>query len=136
MSKPNDIELYNIVKQIANKVFKTNKGLYRSMYIQKLYKSLNGTYDKPKPKNTKSSIWLREKWVDLNNPIYKNNKIIGYRKCGSKNTQNNLYPLCRPSIKVNKHTPILYQSISKKRINMVNKKKQTLKNKGNIKWYN
>ena len=35
MSKPNDIELYNAVKEIANKTFKAKTGIYRSMFISK-----------------------------------------------------------------------------------------------------
>ena len=134
MSKPNDIELYNLVKQIANKTFKAKTGMYRSMFISKYYRLLGGTYDKPKPKNSKSSIWLQEKWIDLNQPIKKKNKIIGYERCGNKNTQNDKYPLCRPSVVINKDTPKTYQSISKSRINKVNKQKQILKDKGNIKF--
>lgn len=134
MSKPKNIELYNIVKNIANIIFKAKTGMYRSMYISKLYTNLGGVYDKPKPKNSKSSIWLREKWIDLNNPIKQNGKIIGYQKCGSKNIQNDKYPLCRPSRIINKDTPQIYQSISKKRIKEVNKRKQLLKDSGNIRF--
>ena len=132
MSKPNNIDLYNLVKLIANEKFKSRSGIYRSMFISKYYKLLGGTYDKPKPKISKIQNWLDEKWIDLNQPIKKNNKIIGYERCGNKNTQNNLYPLCRPSRVINSDTPQTYQTISKSKISKVNKEKQILRNQGNI----
>jgi hypothetical protein len=70
----------------------------------------------------------------VNQPIYKNNKIIGYEKCGNKNTQNNLYPLCRPTRRIDKETPLILQNIDKVTLKRVNKEKQKLQNKGNIKF--
>lgn len=132
MAKPLDKDLYEKIKLMANKVFNNNKGIYRSLWISKKYTELGGVYDKPKPKKTKFDIWHSEKWVDLNNPIKENNKIIGYNKCGSKNIQNNLYPLCRPSQVIDKNTPQTYQTINKKKIAKVNAQKQILKQSGNI----
>jgi len=133
MSKPLDLNLYNKVKEMANKVFKSPTGIYRSMWISRKYTELGGLYDKPKSKS-KVDRWLSEKWVDLNQPIKQNNKIVGYKKCGTKNTQNNLYPLCRPSKRITKESPEAYQTIEKKIIDKANKLKQILKNKGNTKF--
>lgn len=133
MSKPLDLNLYNKVKEMANKVFKSPTGIYRSMWISRKYTELGGLYDKPKSKS-KVDRWLNEKWVDLNQPIIRDKQIVGYKKCGTKNTQNNLYPLCRPSKRITKESPEAYQTIEKKIIDKANKLKQILKNKGNTKF--
>jgi len=77
---------------------------------------------------------LDEKWIDINNPILKNNKIIGYNKCGSVNKQNMLYPLCRPTVKVSDDSPKLFKDIDTDVIKRVNKQKQRIKNTGNIRF--
>lgn len=128
--KPVDTELYNKVKQMANEKFDAPTGAYRSMWIVKTYKSMGGRYDTPKPKESKLTDWQKEHWIDLNQPKAGG----GYEKCGHPNTQNDKYPLCRPSKEVNEHTPTLYQNISKNRIEEVNKEKQMIKNRGNIKF--
>jgi hypothetical protein len=132
MSKPLDLDLYNKVKEMANKKFKSPTGIYRSMWISKRYTDLGGLYDKPKSK-TKSKVvrWLDEKWVDMNQPILRDKQIVGYKKCGTPNKQNNLYPLCRPSKRITKDSPKTYQEIGKKKIEKANKLKQILKNEGN-----
>jgi hypothetical protein len=130
MAKPTDTALYNKIKLMANDVFDSPTGIYRSMWIQKQYKAAGGEYDKPKT-NSKTKRWLKEEWIDLNQPIKKVNKIMSYRKCGSKNTQNNLYPLCRPSKTISKDTPRTYQTIDPKDIKKANRKKQILRNTGN-----
>jgi|LakMenEpi03Aug12_release.lakeMendotaPanAssembly.Ray.scaffolds.fasta_scaffold06411_12 hypothetical protein len=133
MAEPVDKELYERIKQMANKVFKSPTGIYRSAYISKMYVNAGGEYTSKK-KNSKFDKWISEVWLDLNNPIKQGNKIIGYHKCGSKNTQNNLYPLCRPSVRIDKDTPMIYQDIDKETIKKVNKQKQIIKNKGNIRF--
>lgn len=133
MGEPIDTELYNIIKQMANKVFKSPTGIYRSAWISKMYIRAGGRYTTKKT-NSKFDKWISERWIDVNQPIYKNNKIIGYEKCGNKNTQNNLYPLCRPTRQISNKTPLLFQDIDKKIIKKVNKEKQIIKNTGNIKF--
>jgi hypothetical protein len=132
MGEPIDTELYDMIKQMANKVFKSPTGIYRSMWISRMYRKAGGRYADVKT-NSKIKKWLMERWIDTNQPIYKNNKIIGYKKCGSKNTQNNLYPLCRPTRQM-KDTSLLFQNIDKENLKRVNKQKQIVKNKGNIKF--
>jgi hypothetical protein len=131
MSIPKDKKLYNNIKTMANSVFDNNKGIYRSMWIVKKYKQMGGEFEN-KEKNSDVDRWISEKWIDLNQPIKKDNKIVGFEKCGTKNTKNNLYPLCRPSKRINNKTPKLYQELNKNAIEEANKKKQIVKNKGNI----
>jgi hypothetical protein len=133
MAEPIDKQLYENIKQMANQVFKAPTGIYRSAWISKMYVRAGGRYT-TKKKNSKFDKWISEKWIDLNQPIKKNNKIIGYQKCGHKNTQNNLYPLCRPSKIIDKDTPKIYQNIDKETIKRVNKEKQIKKDKGNIRF--
>jgi hypothetical protein len=133
MAEPVDKELYERIKQMANKVFKSPTGIYRSAWISKMYVRAGGEYTSKK-KNSEFDKWISEVWIDLNNPIKQGNKIIGYNKCGSKNTQNDLYPLCRPSVRIDEDTPMIYQDIDKETIKKVNKQKQIIKNKGNIRF--
>jgi hypothetical protein len=113
MVKPTNIKLYNYVKSLANKKFKSPSGIYRSAWIVKEYKKRGGIYTGIKNKNTGLTRWFREKWIDLNN----HNK-----KCGSSNTK--LYPLCRPTIRITKNTPKIFQELSKRSINNAKKLKK------------
>ena len=130
MARPNNQELYNKIKSKANTVFDSPTGLYRSAWIIKEYKKAGGTFDKPKPAHTKIGQWLRDNWVDLNQPKAGG----GYEKCGHKNIQNNKYPLCRPMYKVNESSPKTLNELSKSSIDRANKEKQVLKNKGNVRF--
>ena len=129
MSEPTNRELYNKIKQKANKKFKSPTGAYKSMYIVKEYKKAGGQYDRPKPTTSKLSNWRKENWIDLNQPKAGG----GYERCGHPN-QGGKYPLCRPSKQITEHTPRLYQTIKKRDIDKVNRQKQIIKNKGNIKF--
>jgi hypothetical protein len=133
MSVPIDKQLYDDVKKMANSVFKAPTGIFRSMWIKREYIKRGGLYEKRKS-SSKIKRWLNEKWININNPIIKNDKIVGYKKCGEKNTQNNLYSLCRPTVRVSKDTPKLFQDISKYDIERINKQKQILRNKGKVKF--
>jgi hypothetical protein len=129
MPQPVNKELYERVKEMASKKFEARTGAYRSMWIVKKYKELGGTY-RDDGGSKKLQTWRKEKWIDLNQP----KEGGGYEVCGHKNTQNNKYPLCRPSKTINKDTPKKYQDISKSNIRSVNLAKQRIKNKGNVKF--
>ena len=129
MPEPANKELYARAKAEINKIYGTKTSAYRSMALIKKYKSMGGTY-RDDGGSKKTTRWRKEKWVDLNQP----KEGGGYHVCGHKNTQNNKYPLCRPSKTVSSETPKKYQDISQSRIATVNLKKQKLKNKGNIKF--
>jgi hypothetical protein len=129
MPEPANKELYAKAKAAINQTYGTKTSAYRSMALIKKYKSMGGTY-RDDGGSKKTTRWRKEKWVDLNQP----KEGGGYHVCGHKNTQNNKYPLCRPSKTVSSETPKKYQDISQSRIATVNLKKQKLKNKGNIKF--
>jgi hypothetical protein len=134
-SQPKDTNLYNKVKNLANKKFKSKTGVYRSSWIVREYKRRGGKYTLSKPKNSGLKRWYKEKWVDLNRPI-KNSKgkVIGYKSCGRSNQSSKKYPLCRPSKRVSPKTPKTYKELSKKSLMRAKKQKSLIKNKGNIKF--
>lgn len=126
MSQPLNKELYEKAKQMANKTYGTHTSAFRSMAISRNYMKMAGKYSGRK--SSKLERWRKEGWVDLNQPNGKG----GYYPCGHKNTQNDKYPLCRPSKTVNKDTPKKYQDISSDRIRKANEDKQRVRGSGNI----
>ena len=108
MSQPKNKKLYNSVLQMAKEKFKSPSGIYRSAWIVKEYKKLGGTYIGTSHPNQGLKRWFREKWIDLNRPIKKSGKIIGYEQCGRKSSAGK-YPLCRPSVRITKNTPKTYK---------------------------
>lgn len=137
---PIDVKLYNKIKLLADKKFIVPTSIYKSSWIVREYKKAGGRYAESSQTGNKSKgidnigglkRWYLEKWVDLNRPIYKNGKIIGYQPCG-RNVNTKVYPLCRPSIRINSKTPKTYQELSKSIINAAKKKKAIYTYKKNI----
>ena len=140
MPQPVNKELYAKAKAKANQTYGTHTSAYRSMAIQKYYKSMGGAY-RSDGGSKKLQTWRKEKWIDLNQPRSDGSQTSlsrapkeggGYHVCGHKNTQNDKYPLCRPSKTINKDTPKKYQDISKSNIRSTNLAKQRIKGSGNI----
>ena len=85
-----DKELYNLVKQKTDEVFK-KPSAYKSGYILKTYKQLWWRYqDDSKTKNLKR--WFKDKWEDVGRQSY---------------------PVYRPTIRIYKHTPLTVDEIDK-----------------------
>jgi hypothetical protein len=85
MPTPNNKKLYTLVKSEADEKYK-KPSAYKSGYIVKRYKALGGTYsDDGKAKNLKK--WFDEEW-----------KYI--------------YPVYRPTKRINQTTPLLVSEIS------------------------
>lgn len=124
--KPKNITLYNNVKSLANKKFKSPSGVYRSSWIVKEYKKKGGTYTSPKSKKmTGLKRWFKENWIDLKRPIGKNSKgKTMYQKCGRSNSKGK-YPLCRPSKKITSKSPTTYKELSKYSIQKAKKAKKS-----------
>lgn len=135
---PKNKTLYNKVKALANKKFKSPTGVYRSSWIVKEYKKRGGTYSSAKPKKSTTGLkrWYKEKWVDLNRPIRskKSGKITGYKPCGRKSARSGKYPACRPSKRITRKTPKTYKELSKKSIRRSRKLKTSYKQRKNVKW--
>jgi len=105
----NDKNLYEKVKKMANKIY-DKPSAYKSGFIVKKYKELGGTYtDDKKEKELKR--WFSEKWVDIGNKEY---------------------PVYRPSIKINKRTPLTIKEIDPKQLKEQIKLKQKIKGTKNL----
>jgi hypothetical protein len=131
MGEPKNKSLYEEVKKDADKKFKSKSGIYRSSWIVKEYKKRGGKYTGSKNKDGLTR-WYKEEWVDITR---KNAK--GYLKCGRHSTNtntNNIYPVCRPSKRINSKTPRTYKEISKSSLKKAIKDKQRVKSKSNIKF--
>jgi hypothetical protein len=102
-------KLYNLVKKEADKIYK-KPSAYKSGYIVKKYKELGGKYENDR-KTKKLKRWFQEEWKD-----------IGHKS----------YPVYRPTIKVNKNTPLTIDEIDKKNLKKQIEKKQIIKGKQNL----
>ena len=99
-----DKDKYILAKRKADEVYKSHS-LYKSAYIQKVYKSLNGRYKGEKPVEKNINRWMDEKWISV--IAFLNGDI---EQCGSLD---NTLTACRPMIKL-KGTPITIDEIIKK----------------------
>jgi hypothetical protein len=102
-------KLYEQVKKRANKIYK-KPSAYKSGWIVKTYKDLGGKYANNRTvKNL--SRWFKEKWTDIGNKEY---------------------PVYRPTVRVNSHTPLTVNELdpiqAKKQITL----KQIIKGKHNL----
>ena len=105
----NDKALYEKAKKIADEKYKKPSG-FKSSFIQKKYQQLGGTYsDDKQPKELKR--WLKEKWMDVGNMSY---------------------PVYRPTVRVNKQTPLLVSEIDPKQLKKQIKLKQKIKGEKNL----
>jgi Family of unknown function (DUF5872) len=105
-------KLYAAVKKQADATFE-KPSAYKSGWIVKTYKSLGGRYASPDSDVEELGLdrWFREKWVDLN----RRRSDGTYDRCGRRRaTKEGPYPLCRPSVRVNRATPILASELSAK----------------------
>ena len=109
MPIPINKELYELVKQYADIVYK-KPSAYKSGFIVKTYKQLGGTY---KEDNKEKSLtrWYSETW---------------------KNIGNGEYPVYRPTIRINKNTPLTINEIDKTNLKQQIKLKQKIKGTRNL----
>jgi len=109
MATPKDKVLYEKVKKMADEIYKKSSA-YKSGYIVQEYKRRGGEYiDDSKPKNLKR--WYKEKWEDIGNKDY---------------------PVYRPTIKVNKQTPLIVKEIDPNQLKEQIKLKQKIKGTKNL----
>lgn len=110
---PKDKKLYEKVKKQADEIYK-KPSAYKSGYIIKTYKQLGGEFiDDNKPKELKA--WFKAQWMDIN-----------------PNKTKTSYPVYRPTIRVNKQTPLLVSEINPKQLKEQIKLKQKIKGKSNL----
>jgi hypothetical protein len=127
MPLPTDSGLYQEAKDFIMSKYKKYSP-YASGAIVKHYKQMfakkHGEDTPPyssddKPKNL--TRWFEEKWVDVN-------PLEGYKDA-------NLYPVFRPTNRVNSKTPLLYQETTKDALKDTLALKQKLKGARNIPTY-
>jgi hypothetical protein len=128
---PLDIKLYNHVKNIADDKFPTS-GVYKSSWIVREYKKRGGKYSGAKPKSSGIKRWYKEDWVDLNRPVKKNGKIVGYSSCGRTSPNQTKYPLCRPTKRVSPRTPTTFKELSPKSIRKAKAAKAKVEDEGKV----
>jgi len=110
MPIPKDKTLYEKVKKMADQVY-TKPSAYKSGYIVKKYKELGGEYiDDNQPKELKR--WFSERWENIN--------------------PNKGYPVLRPTVRINKQTPLTVSEINKKQLKEQIKLKQKIKGNKNL----
>lgn len=131
MPTPTNKKLYQDVKEIADSKFLAPTSVYKSAWIVAEYKRRGGLY-KEDGERKGLTQWFKEKWVDLSRPI--KNKSGEYEKCGRANaTTQGKYPLCRPSKRVNKDTPMTVSEIKNtKSLTKIKEEKQKIKEKGRV----
>jgi hypothetical protein len=107
MPKVDNPKLYEEVKKYVDSIYK-KPSAYKSGFLVKKYKELGGTYsDDDKEKQLKR--WFSESWKNVANKQQ--------------------YPVLRPSIIVNKNTPLTIQEIDPKNLQDQIRLKQKLRGK-------
>jgi len=109
MPTPKDKELYQLAKKKADEIYKKSSA-YKSGYIVKTYKALGGRYENDHQKKDLKR-WFEEKWVD-----------VGHQA----------YPVYRPTIRINKYTPLTVDEIDKTNLKKQIKEKQIIKGNKNL----
>ena len=105
-----DKNLYTLVKLYADTIYKKSSA-FKSGFIVKLYKSMGGRYkDDGKEKELKR--WFRERWTDVGNSDY---------------------PVFRPTVRINKNTPLTVSELDKKDLQKQIERKQIIKGDTNLK---
>jgi len=107
MPTPVDTELYDAVKQRSNTIY-SKPSAYKSGWIVRTYKSLGGEYrEDNQPKKLKQ--WFKEKWTDV--------------------ADKDQYPVLRPTVRVNKTTPLTVAEIDPTDLKKQIETKQKIKGK-------
>lgn len=109
MAIPTNKALYKQVKDYADIVY-SKPSAYKSGFIVKTYKQLGGTY-KDTGDEHKLARWYKERWEEIGNKSY---------------------PVYRPTIRVNKNTPLTIYEIDKNDLKKQIKLKQKIKGEMNL----
>lgn len=109
----NDKNLYAKVKKMADKIY-DKPSAYKSGFIVKKYKELGGTYTNDK-KEKELKRWFSEMWENID-----------------PNKTKTSYPVYRPTVRVNKKTPLTIKEIDPKQLKEQIKLKQKIKGTKNL----
>ena len=108
-NEPLDKELYEKVKKMADQKYE-KPSAYKSGWLVKKYKEMGGEYSGKKTKEGLSA-WYKEGWQDV----------------GGKE-----YPVYRPTVRVNKKTPLTLFEVDPEQLKRQIKLKQKLKGDYNL----
>jgi hypothetical protein len=109
MPIPKDKILYDKIKKQADKIYLKHSA-YKSGYVVKEYKKKGGEYiNDNKPKLLKR--WYAERWSDIGNKEY---------------------PVYRPTLRINTHTPLTVNEIDKVNLKKQINLKQKIKGNKNL----
>jgi len=111
MAIPIDTELYEEVKKYVYSIY-SKPSAYRSGAVVKLYKQYGGRYIDDGERKLKQ--WYKSKWTDVSN------------------LQKSHYPVYRPTVRVNKSTPLLVSEIDPKNLKEQIALKQIYKGNKNL----
>jgi hypothetical protein len=109
MAIPTNKALYKKVKEYADTVY-SKPSAYKSGFIVKTYKQLGGTY-KDTGEEHNLARWYQERWKDVGNKAY---------------------PVYRPTVRINKNTPLTIYEIDKNDLKKQIKLKQKIKGTANL----
>jgi hypothetical protein len=128
MPAPVDKILYARVKAEADRKFLAPTSAYKSAWIVTEYKKRGGLYrEDGQPKGL--TRWFKEKWVDLERPTKDGYEACGRPEASAKGT----YPLCRPSKRVSKRTPLTVAEVEERApLAQIERRKQRVKHKGRV----
>jgi hypothetical protein len=122
-------EIYKKAKAKADNVYEKHSA-YKSMYLSRIYQEMGGKYKNMK---TDSSLknWRDEKWIQVSDFLINGTK----KECGSGSNPKG----CRPTIKIDKNTPITINELIKKHgkkklLEFAKKKKSNMDKRAN--WNN
>ncbi len=109
MPQPIDLELYENVKGYVYSIY-AKPSAYRSGSVVRLYKQMGGRYADDGGER-KLKTWFSEKWRDVGNQTY---------------------PVYRPTVRVNKRTPLLASEIDPINLKKQIRLKQRIKGDANL----
>lgn len=116
MATPSDPVLYKKIKDKVRSKVKRWPSAYASGQVVQQYKAaFEKTHGRRKQPYISSdgahlTRWFKEKWVDLCNTVKGKPTPCGK----SPSSKANMYPYCRPSVRVDKKTPMTVQELVKK----------------------
>lgn len=111
-NEPVNKKLYEEVKKYADTIYK-KPSAYKSGFIVKTYKERGGKYKNKKSNKAKLKRWFDEKWEDINDKKDK-------------------YPTYRPTIRINKKTPVTKGELDNEEIKKKIEEKQKIKGEKNL----
>lgn len=113
MPTPTDPVLYARAKSIVYKRYKVHSA-YRSGAVVKLYKQMGGTY-RADGREPTLKRWFKEKWSDVN-----------------PHKTRTSYPVYRPTVRVNRRTPLTVDEVDPRDLAKQARRKQVLRDRGNL----